>query len=74
MSRLPRRPTRTQSRRMASSLSLLVLAFLALICLCPVSVRADEANGNKKAEYGTVIGIGEPLNPFLVENKANRAL
>jgi heat shock protein 5 len=42
---------------MASSLSLLVIAFLALICLCPVSVTADEGNGNKKAEYGTVIGI-----------------
>ena len=59
MSRLSRRPTRTQSRRMASSLSLLVIAFIALICLCPVSVTADEGNGNKKAEYGTVIGIGK---------------
>jgi len=57
MPRLPRRPTRIQSRRMASSLSLLLLAFIALICLCPVSVKADEANGNKKLEYGTVIGI-----------------
>ncbi|KIM81916.1 hypothetical protein PILCRDRAFT_820786 [Piloderma croceum F 1598] len=42
---------------MASSLSLFLLAFIALICLCPVSVKADEANGNKKLEYGTVIGI-----------------
>jgi endoplasmic reticulum chaperone BiP len=71
MSRLPRRPTRTQSRRMASSLSLLLLAFIALICLCPVSVKADEANGNKKLEYGTVIGIGEsPIYP-LAKNEPN---
>ena len=62
MSRLPRRPTRKQSRRMASSLSLFVIAFIALICLCPVSVTADETNGNKKSEYGTVIGIGESLS------------
>ena len=69
MSRLPRRPTRTQSRRMASSLSLLLFAFIALICLCPVSVTADETNGNKKSEYGTVIGIGELPICLLVENE-----
>jgi len=71
MSRLPRRPTRTQSRRMASSLSLLLLAFIALICLCPVSVKADEANGNKKLEYGTVIGIGESPTHPLAKNEPN---
>ncbi|EPQ55768.1 heat shock protein 70 [Gloeophyllum trabeum ATCC 11539] len=49
---MSRRPTRSQSRRMASSLSLLFFAFLALILLCP-PVHADE----KKSEYGTVIGI-----------------
>ncbi|OCH88948.1 heat shock protein 70, partial [Obba rivulosa] len=54
MSRLHRRPTRTQSRRLASSMSLIFLAFLALILLCPVSVSAQE---DKKSEYGTVIGI-----------------
>ena len=31
------------SRRLASSLSLLVFAFIALICLCPASVKADDA-------------------------------
>ncbi|KAH9922301.1 heat shock protein 70 [Epithele typhae] len=50
---LPRRPTRTQSRRLLSSMSLLFLAFLAIILLCPVSVSADE----DKAKYGPVIGI-----------------
>ncbi|KAI0632848.1 heat shock protein 70 [Trametes polyzona] len=50
---LPRRPTRTQSRRLLSSMSLVFLAFLALILLCPVSVSADE----DKAKYGPVIGI-----------------
>ncbi|EJF60133.1 heat shock protein 70 [Dichomitus squalens LYAD-421 SS1] len=50
---LPRRPTRTQLRRLLSSLSLVFLAFLALILLCPISVNADE----DKAKYGPVIGI-----------------
>ncbi|KZT24938.1 heat shock protein 70 [Neolentinus lepideus HHB14362 ss-1] len=49
---MSRRPTRSQSRRMASSLSLLFFAFLALILLCP-PVHAED----KKSEYGTVIGI-----------------
>jgi heat shock protein 5 len=40
---------------MASSLSILLVAVLALILLCPVAVKADE---DKKSEYGTVIGIG----------------
>jgi len=39
---------------MASSLSILLVAVLALILLCPVAVKADE---DKKSEYGTVIGI-----------------
>ncbi|KAI0946194.1 hypothetical protein AcV7_010231 [Taiwanofungus camphoratus] len=51
---LPRRPTRTQSRRMASSLSLVFIAFLALLLLCPVAVSADD---DKRNDYGTVIGI-----------------
>jgi heat shock protein 5 len=59
---------------MASSLSLLLIAFLALICLCPISVKADEPNGNKKPEYGTVIGIGESLSFSLPGNKANGTL
>lgn len=53
MSRLPRRPSRTNARRVASSVSLLCLALIALICLCPLSVKADD-----EKEYGTVIGIG----------------
>ncbi|KAF8662763.1 hypothetical protein AX16_001121 [Volvariella volvacea WC 439] len=48
-----RRPTRPQSWRMFSSLSILFFALLAIITLCPPAVRADEA----KPEYGTVIGI-----------------
>ncbi|KAI0799842.1 heat shock protein 70 family [Irpex lacteus] len=53
MSRFSRRPTRTQSRRLASSLSILFFALLAVLLLCPASVSAD-ADENK---YGTVIGI-----------------
>ena len=55
MSRLPRRPMRSKSRHVATSLSFLFLAFFALILLCPVAVNADD---DKKSEYGTVIGIG----------------
>ncbi|EPS94612.1 hypothetical protein FOMPIDRAFT_1054958 [Fomitopsis schrenkii] len=51
---LPRRPTRSQSRRVVSSVSLLFLALAAILCLCPVAVNANE---DKRAEYGTVIGI-----------------
>lgn len=60
---LPRRPTRSQSRRVVSSVSLLLLALVAILCLCPVAVNADE---DKRAEYGTVIGIGESLSSPLV--------
>ncbi|KAG1744652.1 heat shock protein 70 family [Suillus paluster] len=49
-----RRPCRAKSRRMASSLSLLLLAFFAIICLCPVATAQDSS---KNSEYGTVIGI-----------------
>jgi endoplasmic reticulum chaperone BiP len=49
------RPTRTHARRVASTLSLTFFAFLAIILLCPVAVKAED----KKAEYGTVIGIGK---------------
>ncbi|KAJ6619031.1 heat shock protein 70 family [Mycena sp. CBHHK59/15] len=53
MSRLTRRPTRTHSQRILSSLSLLVLTLLAIVSFSPSSVSAEEAH----AEYGTVIGI-----------------
>jgi heat shock protein 5 len=46
------RPTRTHSRR---TLSLFLVALLAVFCFVPVA--ATEEASNKKAEYGTVIGI-----------------
>ena len=49
-----RRPTKSQSTRLVSSLSSSFLAFVALILLCPVPVRAE----NDTKQYGTVIGIG----------------
>ncbi|KDQ54535.1 hypothetical protein JAAARDRAFT_49176 [Jaapia argillacea MUCL 33604] len=52
MSRFSRRPSRSHSRRVVSGLSLVFLAFIALLCLCP-TVSAED----KKSEYGTVIGI-----------------
>lgn len=54
MSPPPRRPTRTQSRRMLSSLSIVFFALLALLALCPAPAKAEETN----PEYGIVIGIG----------------
>ncbi|KAG2145495.1 heat shock protein 70 family [Suillus bovinus] len=45
------RPSRAKSWRMASSLSLFFLAFLALFCFCP------GATASSNSEYGTVIGI-----------------
>ncbi|KAF5345831.1 hypothetical protein D9756_010900 [Leucocoprinus leucothites] len=47
------RPARTHSRRLLSTVSILFLAFLALVCLCPPAVSAEETH----PEYGTVIGI-----------------
>ena len=55
MSRFARRPSRAQSRRLASSLSLFFVACLALLLVCPLAVKADE---DAKAKYGPVIGIG----------------
>jgi heat shock protein 5 len=52
------RPTRTQSTRVLTSLSLVFFALIALICLCPVAVKAQDS---RAAEYGDVIGIGEFL-------------
>jgi len=48
------RPSRKHSSRLISSLSFAFLLFIALIALCPPAVSAED----KKAEYGTVIGIG----------------
>ena len=61
MAGLHHRPTKSQSRRLVSSLSLVFLAFVAILLLCPVAVSADE---DKKAQYGTVIGIGELVFPL----------
>ena len=58
-----RRPLRAKSRRMASSLSLILFAFFALICLCP-AVSAQDTG--KKSEYGTVIGIGTSSHYALI--------
>ncbi|KAF8637742.1 hypothetical protein AX17_002601 [Amanita inopinata Kibby_2008] len=53
LSRLHRRPSHAQSRHMLSSLSLIFFALVAVLCLCPSLVQAEDA----KSEYGTVIGI-----------------
>ncbi|KAF8235873.1 heat shock protein 70 [Tricholoma matsutake] len=51
---MPRPPTRIQSRRLFSSLSLAFFLLVAILCLTAPSVKAaDEPH----AEYGTVIGI-----------------
>ncbi|KAJ3720262.1 heat shock protein 70 family [Lentinula guzmanii] len=54
MSRLSRRPSRSQSRRVLSSLSFAIFALLAVLTFCSPAVRAEESS----SEYGTVIGIG----------------
>ena len=54
-----RRPSRTSLSRAGKLVSTFSLAFaivIAILTLCPVTVKADE---DKKAEYGAVIGIGE---------------
>lgn len=56
------RPTRAKSTRVITSLSLVFFAFIAVICLCPVAVKAEESR--PVAEYGDVIGIGEFLAFF----------
>jgi hypothetical protein len=63
------RPTRTHTTRLASGLSFAFFLFLALILLCPPAVSADD----KKAEYGTVIGIGTcPLPLSLLTQLTSR--
>ncbi|KAI1796477.1 heat shock protein 70 [Ganoderma leucocontextum] len=49
------RPTRKQSRRLISSLSIIFLAFLAIILLCPISVKAHIGADKKMEEH--IIGI-----------------
>lgn len=61
MAGLHHRPTKSQSRRLASTLSLCFFAFLALILLCPIAVSAEE----DKPKFGTVIGIGKSTLRFV---------
>ncbi|KAF9074519.1 heat shock protein 70 family [Rhodocollybia butyracea] len=49
---MSRRPSRSQSRRVLSSLSFAFFALLAAVSFCSPAVSAEEAS-----EYGTVIGI-----------------
>lgn len=53
--RIRRRPTRTQSRHLLSGISLAILAFISIICLCPISANAQATSDST---YGTVIGVG----------------
>lgn len=64
-------PSRAKSRRMASSLSLILFAFFAFICLCP-AVSAQDAG--KKSEYGTVIGIGMYIHSYFVATVLTKLL
>ncbi|RPD78209.1 heat shock protein 70 [Lentinus tigrinus ALCF2SS1-7] len=50
------RPTRTRTGRLVWSLSLIFLLFLALVVLCPVSVKAHGAT-DSKPQSAPVIGI-----------------
>ena len=56
MTRTARRPTRGRAQSVATSVSLLCLAIIALFCLCPLAAKADE---DPRSDYGTVIGIGQ---------------
>lgn len=48
-------PSRSRQRGLFSLVSVLFLALLAVLCLCPPAVSAEDA---AHPEYGTVIGIG----------------
>ncbi|KAI0702928.1 heat shock protein 70 [Cerioporus squamosus] len=50
------RPTRTRTQRLVWSLSLIFLLFVALVLLCPVAVRADDASRHK-SQTTPIIGI-----------------
>ena len=59
------RPRRKQSRRLVLSLSLIFLAFFAILLLCPIAAKADTGTNEKIKEH--VIGIGMlPLNIYRV--------
>ena len=67
-----RRPTRTQSRRAISSLCFTFIAFIAIICLCPVAIKAEGSPSN--SEYGTVIGIGEHNSGLVFKSHTYRSV
>lgn len=67
---MARRPSRTQSRHLLSSLSIAFFALIAIVCLCPVAVRAEDG----ASEYGTVIGIGKYFGSIASYKEANMAL
>ncbi|TFK94634.1 heat shock protein 70 [Polyporus arcularius HHB13444] len=50
------RPTRTRTERLLWSLSFIFLLFLALVLLCPVAVKANNAS-DSKLQTAPVIGI-----------------
>ncbi|CAK5265727.1 unnamed protein product [Mycena citricolor] len=52
-----RRPTRTQARSTLTTAAFIFLALLALVCLCPVSVKAEGQEHAEKRDNGAVIGI-----------------
>jgi heat shock protein 5 len=52
---MARPPTRTQSRRLFSSLSVAFFILVAILCFTAPVKAVEEPH----AEYGTVIGIGQ---------------
>jgi heat shock protein 5 len=43
--------------RILSTLSVLALVLVAIVCLVPVGVKAEENAATQDNDYGTVIGI-----------------
>jgi heat shock protein 5 len=54
---MARPPTRTQSQRLLSSLSVAFLLLIALLCFTAPPVKANTFDP-PNPDYGTVIGIG----------------
>jgi multidrug transporter EmrE-like cation transporter len=61
-------PTRTQSRRLFSSLSIAFFLLVTILGLTALPVKAAE---EPHAEYGTVIGIGTFIFSFLLLKYSN---
>jgi uncharacterized BrkB/YihY/UPF0761 family membrane protein len=60
--RRPSRPSLSRARSFVSTLSLVLVVVIAILALCPVTVKAEE---DKKSEYGSVIGIGKFVLPLI---------